>query len=180
MKTWKTVKRETILDTGKYLVVEKHTIELPDGRVIPDWTWLITPDYINAMVLLEDNHFLCFRQTKYAAPGVTLAPLGGYLEPGEEPLACAQRELLEEMGCVADEWIKLGAFCVDGNRGAGTAHLFLARGARIVQAPDADDLEEQELVRLTHAQVQSALARNEFQVLSWAATAALALEHVKA
>ncbi|MBI4670126.1 MAG: NUDIX hydrolase [Chloroflexi bacterium] len=175
MKPWKTLARETILDQGKYLVVENHTIELPDGRILPNWAWLITPAYINAMVLTDDDHFLCFRQTKYGIAGTSLAPLGGYLEPGEEPLACAQRELLEEMGCVADEWIKLGTYCVDGNRGAGTAHLFFARGARRVQAPDADDLEEQELVRLTRVQVSNALARGDFRVLAWAAVAALTL-----
>lgn len=180
MKLWKTLERETILDKGKYLAVEKHTIELPDGTRIQDWMWLVTPDYINAMVLTGDDHFLCFRQTKYGLAGTSLAPLGGYLEPGEDPLQGAQRELLEEMGCVAQEWIKLGAYCVDGNRGAGTAHLFLARGARMIQAPDADDLEEQELLHLTRAQVEKAIACGDFQVLAWAAAASLALHYLNA
>jgi len=53
----------------------------------------------------------------------------GYLEDGEEPEACARRELLEETGYVADEWESLGAYCPDGNRGFGQAPFFLARGA---------------------------------------------------
>jgi ADP-ribose pyrophosphatase len=104
-----------------------------------------------------------------------LAIPGGYLEPDEEPLAAVQRELLEETGYVADQWAFLGRFAVDGNRGAGHAHLYLARGARFTQPIDADDLEEQELLFLTRAELVEALAAGEFKVLPWAANIAMAL-----
>jgi ADP-ribose pyrophosphatase len=175
MRPWKTLSRQVILDHSKYLVVENHTVELSDGRVISDWPWVITPDYINVVPVTESGEFLCFRQTKYGVDGPSLAPVGGYLEPGEEPLAAAQRELLEEMGYQAPEWTSLGHYRVDGNRGAGVAHLFLARGARRVAEPDADDLEEQELLRLSRSQVRAALAAGEFKSLPWMAVVALAL-----
>lgn len=178
MKAWKTLARRTVLKMGKFLTVEEHTVELPDGRVISDWPWVITPDFINVLPVTDDNHFFCFRQTKYAAQGVTLAPVGGYLEPGEQPLAAAQRELMEETGCVAREWIDLGPFAMDGNRGVATANLFLALGARRVAQPNADDLEEQELVLLTRAEIDAALANGEFKVLPWAANVALALRRL--
>ncbi len=175
MKPWKTLSREKILDLGKFLVVEKCTVELPDGRVIADWPWIITPDYINVVAITEEGKFLCFRQTKYAVGGTSLAPVGGYLEPGEDPLETAKRELLEETGCVAPAWINLGRYAVDGNRGAGVANFFCARGARRVQDRNADDLEEQELLLLTRAQVEAAIARGEFKVLAWQAIMALGL-----
>jgi ADP-ribose pyrophosphatase len=176
MKLWKTLSRQTILDLGKFLAVENHIIELPDGRVISDWPWIITPDYVNVAAITEAGEFLCFRQIKYAVDGISLAPVGGYLEPGEEPLAAAQRELLEETGYEASDWTDLGHYPVDGNRGAGMAHLFLARGARWVRNLDADDLEEQELLRLSRTEVQAALAGGQFKVLAWAAVMALALQ----
>ncbi|HUV90584.1 MAG TPA: NUDIX hydrolase [Anaerolineae bacterium] len=175
MRPWKTLSRQVILDHSKYLVVENHAVELSDGRVISDWPWVITPDYINVVPVTEHGEFLCFRQTKYGVDGPSLAPVGGYLEPGEEPLAAAQRELLEEMGYQALEWTGLGHYRVDGNRGAGMAHFFLARGARCVAEPDADDLEEQELLRLSRSQVRAALAAGEFKSLPWMAVVALAL-----
>lgn len=135
METWKTLSKSVILNHSKFLVVENHTVELPDGRVIPDWPWLVTPDFVNVVAVTEDNTFVCFRQTKYAVPDTTLAIVGGYLEPGEDPLAAAQRELLEETGYESANWIELGRYRVDANRGAGTAHLFLARDARRVAAP---------------------------------------------
>ena len=175
MRPWKTLSRQVLLDYSKYLVVEKHTVELPDGRVISDWPWVVTPDYINVVPVTAEGEFLCFRQTKYGVDGPSLAPVGGYLEPGEEPLAAAQRELLEEMGHQAPEWTSLGHYRVDGNRGAGTAYFFLARGARCVAERDADDLEEQELLCLSRAQVKAALVAGEFKLLPWATIMALAL-----
>jgi ADP-ribose pyrophosphatase len=178
MDTWKTLSRETVLDRGKFLRVEDHTVQLPDGRVIEQWSWVISPDFINVVAVTEAGEFLCFQQVKYAVEGEALATVGGYLEPGEEPLAAAKRELLEETGYEAREWIELGQYRVDANRGAGTAHFFLARHARHVSERNADDLEEQHLLRLTRAELDAALDAGQFKALPWAAIAALALRRL--
>lgn len=179
MQTWKTLARRKILNCSKFLVVEEHTVELPDGRIIDDWPWVITPDYINVTAVTEEGLFLCFRQTKYSVDGVSLAVVGGYLEPGEDPLEAAKRELREETGYEASKWLALGRFPVDGNRGVGVAYPFLATGARRVTEIDADDLEEQELLLLSRAEIEAALDAGEFKSLPWAAAVALALRHVK-
>ena len=94
MQSWKTLARRTILqpDGGRFLTVESHRVELPDKQVIEDWAWIVTPDFVNVLVELPTGDFLCFRQFKYAAQGVTLAVIGGYLEANEVPLLGAQRE----------------------------------------------------------------------------------------
>lgn len=177
MKPWKTLSRKTLLqpEGGRFLTVENHVVELPDGQVIDSWPWVITPDYVNVVAVTDAGEYLCFRQTKYAVAGTTLALVGGYLEPGEEPLAAAQRELLEETGYVADDWRSLGRYAVDGNRGAGTAHLFLAQGAQWQQPIHADDLEEQQLLRMSRTEVEAALGAGDFKVLAWGAALAMAL-----
>jgi ADP-ribose pyrophosphatase len=178
MQTWKTLSRRTVLDCGKFLSVEARAVQLPDGRVIDDWPWVIAPDYVNVPAVTEQGAFLCFRQVKYAIDGTSLAPVGGYLEPGEDPLAAAQRELLEETGYEAPDWVSLGSYPVDGNRGLGIAHLYLARGARRVRAPDADDLEEQELLTLSRQEVEQALDNGAFKLLPWVTAVALALRRM--
>lgn len=160
-------------------MVERHAVELNDGRVIPNWTWVVTPDYVNIVAITEENTFLCFRQTKYAVAGETLAIVGGYLNEGETPLAAAQRELREETGYEAGDWIDLGRFSVDPNRGMATGHLFLARDARWAGAIASDDLEPQELIHLTNDELRAALLAGEFKVLAWTAAIALSLHYLQ-
>ena len=179
MEGWKTLSRRVILDRGTFLRVEEHSVELPDGRVIDDWPWLEMPDFCNVGAEIGDGRLICFRQVKYAIQGTSLAPVGGYLEPHEEPLAAAQRELLEETGYQAAEWIPLGAYPVDGNRGAGTAYLFLARGASRVAEVRADDLEEQELLLLSRDELRAALLEGQVRLLPWMAAVALALHRLE-
>ncbi len=174
-RAWKTRSRRVILQHSKYLTVELHTVELPDGRVIEDWPWLVTPDFINVAAVTAEGRFICLRQTKYAVEGETLAPVGGYLEPGEEPLAAARRELLEETGYQAPDWTFLGRYAVDGNRGAGQAYLYLARNAQKVAVPNADDLEDQQVLLLSRSEVVEAVWAGRFKVASWTAVMALSL-----
>jgi len=179
MQTWRTLSKTTILDHGKYLSVEDHHIQLPDGRMIPDWPYLITPDFINVLALTIEHQALIFQQTKYAT-GETLAIVGGYLEPDEDPLAAAQRELREETGYTAPNWIALGQYTIDANRGCGVGHLYLAQAASRTHTPTADDLEEQHLLTLSLSELETALYANQFKAIAWTTTIALALKYLKA
>src|SRR5512147_562225 len=98
MEPWTTLRREPVFTHSKWVRVENHAIALPTGRTIERWPWIICPDYVNVAVIDTEGMLLCFRQTKYAVEGVALAPCGGYLEPNEDPLEAARRELREEMG----------------------------------------------------------------------------------
>ena len=135
MRPWRTRSRRTLLERSPWLTVESHAVELPDGEVIEDWPWIVGREFVNVFAETKEGSFLVFRQVKYAVEGTSLAPVGGYLDDGEEPLAAARRELLEETGHAAADWTPLGRYVVDGNRGAGVGHLYLARGARKVAVP---------------------------------------------
>ena len=173
----RTVERKPLLSVGdgRFLKVEQHVVEFDNGRRVEDWGWVVTPEFINVAPVLADGRILCFRQEKYAAHGLTLGLPGGYLESGEEPLAAAQRELREETGYGGGRWTALGSYVVDGNRGNGRGHFFLAQDVQWQQPPDADDLEALEQVLLTPAEARAALLAGEFQVLPWSACLALAL-----
>ncbi len=94
IEPWKTVDTSTILDRQPFLTVANHVVQLPNGRVIPDWTMVNTPDYVNVVCLTQTQprKVVVFRQTKYAIglaypdDPSTLALVGGYVEQGEAPL----------------------------------------------------------------------------------------------
>jgi ADP-ribose pyrophosphatase len=178
VKPWKTVSRKTVQQYGKFLTLEVHEIELPDGRIIKNWPWLVAPDFVLVLARTTDGKYLCFRQTKYAVKGVTLAPVGGHVDDGEPPLAAAKRELHEETGHIASRWIHLGSFATHANRGGGRGHFYLALDARPHCAPHSDDLEEQELLFLSRQQLERALDRHDFKVLAWSTVVALAIRYL--
>jgi len=179
MRQWKTLKKEIILDHSKFLKVEQHTIELPDGKIIHDWPWIVSPDYVLVLPVTNRNTLLLFRQTKYAVQGTSLAPIGGYLEPGEDALAAAKRELREEIGCEASEWISLGSFPNNGNHGGGNGHLFLALRTKKVRESIVDDLEEMEPVELSVEQMEQKFLNGEVKVMGWVAMIGMGLLYLK-
>jgi len=178
LRVWETISRKIILDHNKFLTVESHEVRLPDGQIIPDWAWLIIPSAAIVLAKTEENLFVCFRQTKYALDGTSLATVGGMLEPDEEPVVAAKRELLEETGYESPEWINLGSHILDPNRGIATMHLFLALNARKVTEPESDDLEDQELLLLRRDEIENALKKNEFKILAWSAVVAMSLNYL--
>lgn len=179
LRVWETVSRKTILNHSKFLTVESHTVKLPDGQIIPDWAWLIIPSAAIVLAMTDDDLFLCFRQTKYAVEGTSLAPVGGMLEPNEAPINAARRELLEEMGYESAEWVNLGSHILDPNRGIATMHLFLALKAKKVAEPNSDDLEDQELLLLSQNEIENALKAGEFKILAWSAVVAMSLNYLQ-
>ena len=178
LRPWKTLSRETILNHNQFLAVENHVVELPDGRIIPDWAWVKIPDASIVLAMTEDEQFICFHQTKYAVAGTTLATVGGMIEPDEDPLVAAKRELLEETGYVAEKWISFGKYILDPNRGVADMHLFLALGAKRVSEPIVDDLEDQELILLNRDEIEKALYAGEFKILTWATVISLSLHYL--
>jgi ADP-ribose pyrophosphatase len=128
-----------------------ESVQLPDGRVVADYYGVRFPDYVLVFAEMEDGRVAMLRQYKHGARRVCLTFPGGAIEAGEEPIDAARRELMEEIGCLAQKIDRLGAFVTNANQGCNTAHLFRATGCRVVAAPASGDLEEAELLLLDPA-----------------------------
>ena len=60
------------------------------------------------MLVVEGDAFVLARQPRFAADAEMLEIVKGGAAPGETALACAQRELREELGLEAEQWTPLG------------------------------------------------------------------------
>lgn len=72
--------------------------------------YLRHPGAVMMIPLLDDGQVVLERQFRYPLARNFVEFPAGKIEAGEEVLACAQRELLEETGYVAREWTYLGGF----------------------------------------------------------------------
>ena len=91
----------------------------------------------------EDPHVLLLRQYRYAGGGMIWEIPAGVLEPGEEPIACARRELREETGAEADSIEHLTTIFTTPGFTDERIHLFVATGIRGGTAtPNSDELIE--------------------------------------
>lgn len=143
---WRVLDRRTVFSGGPIREVAVETVELPDGRVVDDYYAIRLADYVLVYPEMEDGTVRMLRQYRHGLRRVCLGFPGGAVERNESPVDAARRELLEELGCVADEWHGLGALGTNGNQGCNTAHLFRAIGCRPIAAPVAPDMERPELL----------------------------------
>lgn len=100
------VAREPMLK-GHFLQVVRDTVCLPDGAQTTR-EFILHPGAVVIVGLLDDGQVLLERQYRHPVGQVMVEFPAGKIDPGEDRLACAQRELLEETGYRAREWAHAG------------------------------------------------------------------------
>jgi ADP-ribose pyrophosphatase len=97
---------EAVFD-GKLLHVRRDTVRLPDGTLATR-EYIVHPGAVLIVPVLSDGRLVIVRQFRYPLDRILIEFPAGKLDPGEAPLATAQRELREEAGYVAASWQPLG------------------------------------------------------------------------
>lgn len=119
--------------TGRVITVSKQKVLLPNGN-IADYEIVHHPGGA-AVVALDDRNRVCLlRQYRPAAGGWVWELPAGRLEPREPPALTARRELIEEAGREAGQWLDLGYMLSSPGVFDERIHLFLARQLRAVPA----------------------------------------------
>lgn len=174
MKPWTTLDRRVEFSGGPIREIVRETVQLPDGRIIPDFYTARMGDYALVYAVTTEGKVLVLRQYKHGLGRVCLTFPGGYVAPGEDPAVAAERELLEETGYRGGKLTSLGSFVTNANQGCNTAHLFRVDGCQRECDPDSGDLEEMELTVFEPAELLSPSRFAEMGVLSYVTLVLLA------
>lgn len=164
------------------------------GESVENFELLLHPNETTESFDLDATEvFLLFIQEKYGYEGLSYAVTGGGVERGETPLEAAKRELLEELGLLkCKQWLSLGTYRNDVNRGGGSVSCFFARRCEAdrVQVsrqqserggPNAD-LEQQIVVAMSLKYLEKLLVEKNaaaVKEVKWCNTLAMALLHMR-
>jgi len=140
-----------------------------DGKlfdvVVEDWAGrereIVEHGGATAIVAIDDDGCVTLvRQFREAGRRQLVEPPAGTLEPGEEPLASARRELAEEVGLRGGRWRELARFYTTPGFCRERMHLFLAEDVERGEANPEED-EEFEVVRWKVTEIERRLPELE-------------------
>ena len=136
---------------GRVINLRVDECELPDGEKALREV-IEHPGGVCVAALTGENELLFVRQYRYPYSEVILELPAGKLTPGEDPLECGKRELLEETGAVGDEYKSLGLLYPSPGYCGEIIHLYMTRVVSIGETkPDDDEFVEMEKIPLRKA-----------------------------
>ena len=133
------VKERNKVFSGKIFTVEQLTLALPGGKT-HIYELLTHPGAVTIVPMDEAGNILFVSQYRVGVGKELLELPAGTLSPGEEPLACAEREVREETGMAAGKMKKLGEFYLAPGYSSEFQHIYLA--TELYSAPLQGDEDE--------------------------------------
>jgi ADP-ribose pyrophosphatase len=137
---------------GKLFSFESEDVTLPNGSRT-ELSMVRHPGSIAVVPLFEDNTVLMERQYRHAVKSYLLEIPAGTMEPGEDPLTCARRELEEETGYIAENFELLLDLDILPSYTDERIYVYLARGL----ASSRQNLDEDEIIEIVTYPLQDAL-----------------------
>jgi len=119
------ISSETMVE-GSLLTLKRDLVKLPNGN-LSHREYVFHPGAVVVVPVLANGSIVLERQYRYPLHQEFIELPAGKIDPDEDVLRTGQRELLEETGYTADEWVKLGLLhpCIGYSN--EVIHVYLAR-----------------------------------------------------
>lgn len=141
-----TIKKTAEKFSNDFFKVVEDAVIQPDGKAGK----YATVEFVAGISVLpiDDEDFVYLtEQFRYKAGKKTLETVAGAVE-NETPLRAAKRELKEELGITAKEFVKVGKIRIDNSIIESESTQYIARGLTFTEPdPDAEE-EEMRVVRM--------------------------------
>ncbi len=138
---------------GIFLKMKRDKVSLPDGEEAVR-EYLTHPGAVAIVALLDDGRVIMERQYRYPIAKACLEIPAGKLDPSEDHLICAQRELEEETGYTAKKWSYIRRIHPVISYSTEFIDIYLAEGL----VPGKSHLDEEEFLDVFAASIDELLA----------------------
>lgn len=174
---WRVLGSEYRVDT-KFLRLRADRIELPDGTVVDEYFVRESRGFSVILALTADGLVPLVRQYKHGVGEIVVELPAGMIDPGEEPDACAARELAEETGYTGTAPEHVRTLYADPTNATTAMHLYVVRDARRTREPELDVTEAIDVELVTPAELRAMAYDGRIAAASQVAAVLLGLAHV--
>ena len=157
---WKTLSQKYLIEKP-WLTARVDKVELPTGAIIDEYYVLEYPDWVNTIAITKDGMFVFVRQYRYAIGKTVNELCAGVIEKGEDPMAAAKRELMEETGFGGGNWQKWMTISANPSTHTNLTYCFLATDVELIDHQHLEATEDISVHLLTLEEVRSLLDKNE-------------------
>ena len=137
---------------GKVFELIRENITLENGTTT-DVEFIEHPGAAAIIPFLDDNRIVLLKQYRHALKKHIWEIPAGTLDPREEIISCAKRELIEETGYSANGWQKLGEITPVPGYSDERIHMYLATKLQPVE----QDLDEDEVIQVQEVEFNDAM-----------------------
>ena len=159
---WKILNTEYLIKRP-WLTARRDTVQLPDGRINPEYYILEYPTWVNVIAITSDGDYIMVQQYRHGLSDVFVELVAGVVEPNEEPLAAARRELLEEAGYSGGEWELLTVIAQNPASTNNLTYCYVAKNVVKTHTQKLDATEDIEVKHLSEAELKGMLLNDEMK-----------------
>lgn len=162
IEKWKTLNSQYII-RRPWLTARRDKVLLPNGVVHPEFYVLEYPSWVNVIAITTDGKFVMVEQYRHGLQDVFTELVAGVVEEGEEPLAAARRELLEETGYGHGDWRLFTVLSQNPSSTDNLTYTFLATDVVPIATQRLDATEDIAVRLLSEADVRQILLSDEMK-----------------
>ena len=149
-----TIQSEQIFK-GRVISLQVDDVQLPDGQRAKREI-VKHPGAVAVIAITDDQKIVLVEQYRKALERSIIEIPAGKMEPNEEPIITAQRELEEETGYGCQELVYIQSFATSPGFADEVIHLYAAQQLFKIESPQAGD--EDEFIELLHVTIEEAEA----------------------
>src|SRR5690554_3628581 len=139
---WRVLESE-YLHNRPWLTVRRETLQMPDGRIVPEYYILEYSDWVNIIAITKEGKFVLVKQYRPGIEATCLELCAGVREKEDDsPLVSAQRELLEETGYGGGVWREFMRISPNASAMNNYSYCFIAENVEKIAEQSLDASEE--------------------------------------